>query len=325
MKRIILSYVTIILLLLIVTVYAAITGSISVGVLELIEGLIYGGNEEVDVIKDLRFPRIIVALYTGATLAVSGVLLQAVMKNPLAEAGILGISAGGHFVFLIIVNLFPLLYFWSPLFSFIGGALTCFLVYILSWKSGLQPIRMVLVGVALNAAISGLNQSFIFVFGYSSLTHSGVSTLSMKTWSEVEIIAIFGTIGLILSLFMAMWCNILSLQDKTATNLGFHTTSLRIIVSIVAVWLAVSATSVAGVIAFVGLLVPHISRLIVGSNHKVLIPFSIFTGAFVFLLADTLGRTLIYPNEIPASVIMAVIGGPFLIYLLRKSDKVYGS
>lgn len=325
MKKQIISFSAVIFLLIIVILYAAITGSISVSVTELIQGLVSGSNEKVDIIKDLRFPRIIVALFTGATLAVSGLLLQAVMKNPLAEAGIIGISAGGQFVSLLVVNLFPILFFWSPLFAFIGGAITCFLVYFLAWKSGLNPVRMILVGVALNAAFSGLNQSFIYFFGYSSLTHSTVSTLAMKTWNEVEVIATYGSIGLILSLFLAVWCNVLALQDKTAQNLGFHITYLRIFISAIAVLLAAAATSVAGVIAFVGLLVPHISRFIVGSDHKALIPFSILAGAFVILLADTLGRTVFYPNEIPASIIMAVIGGPFLIYLLRKSDKVYGN
>lgn len=325
MKKTVWSFITVVILIIIVTAISATTGSLKVGIIELVQGLMSGTNEKVDIIKDLRFPRIIIALFTGAALAVSGVLLQSVMKNPLAEAGIIGIAAGGRFVFLLMMSINPMLFFWSPLFAFIGGALACFLVYSLSWKSGFNPIRLILIGVAVNAVFTGLNQSFIYFVGYSSMTHATVSTLSMKTWSEVEIMVIYGSIGLVLSLFLASWCNVLALQDKTAKNLGFNLSRLRLLISIVAVLLAAVATSIAGVIAFVGLLVPHIARQIVGTDHKVLIPFSALAGALLLISADTLGRVIIPPNEIPASIIMMIIGGPFLIFLLRKSDRIYGN
>lgn len=325
MKKNIWSFVIIIILLIGVTLYSTISGSLKVGVIELIQGLFTGTNETVQIIKDLRFPRIIIALLTGAALAISGLLLQAVMKNPLAESGIIGIAAGSRFVYLLAISISPTLFFWSPLFAFIGGALACFLVYSLSWKSGLSPIRLILVGVAINATFTGLNQSFTYFIGYSSLTHATVSTLAMKTWSEVDLMLTYGTIGLVASLFLASWCNVLALQDKTAQNLGFNVTRLRLIISAVAVLLAAIATTVAGVIAFVGLLVPHIARQIVGTDHKVLIPFTGLAGALLILSADTLGRLVIAPTEIPASIIMAIIGGPFLIFLLRKSERIHGS
>lgn len=323
--KIVWSFVIVVILLIFISLISAITGSLKVGVIDLVRGLITGTDETVQIIKDLRFPRIIIALFTGAALAVSGVLLQAVMKNPLAESGIIGIAAGSRFLFLLVITIQPTLFFYSPIFAFIGGALACFLVYSLSWKSGLSPIRLILVGVAINATFTGLNQSFIYFVGYSSMTHATVSTLAMKTWSEVEIMLIYGSIGLLLSLFLASWCNVLALQDKTAKNLGFQTSKLRIMISAVAVLLAGIATAVAGVIAFVGLLIPHIARQIVGTDHKVLIPFSALTGALLILSADTLGRVIVAPNEMPASIIMAIIGGPFLIFLLRKSERIHGN
>lgn len=151
------------------------------------------------------------------------------------------------------------------------------------------------------------------------------STLSMKKWVEVDTMVIFGSIGLVLALLVYRWCNYLALEDKTARSLGINVSVLRFVISMIAVLLAAVATSIAGVFTFVGLLIPHIGRLLVGSDHKVLIPFSILAGALLILLADTLGRTLIAPHEIPASIIMAVIGGPFLIFLLRKSERIYGN
>lgn len=319
------SFICVILLLVTVSLISAITGSLKVGIVELFQGLFTNSNETVQIIKDLRFPRIIIALFTGAALAVSGVLLQAVMRNPLAEAGIIGIAAGSRFLYLLVLSVSPILFFYSPLFAFAGGAVAFALVYAFSWKSGLSPLRIILVGVAVNAVFTGLNQSFVYFAGYSSLTHANVSSLAMKTWSEVEVMAIYGSAGLLLSLFLSTWCNVLSLQDRTARNLGYNINKLRIVISAAAVLLAGIATAIAGVIVFVGLLVPHIARQIVGTDHKVLIPFSALTGALLLLTADLLGKVIIPPNEIPASIIMSIIGGPFLIFLLRKSERIHGS
>ena len=321
-----LSFVGVIVLLIVVIIQSAITGSIKVTPFELIQGLFTGTNDDVAIIKDLRLPRIIIALFAGAALSVAGVLLQAVMRNPLADPGIIGVSAGAGFMSILVVALFPTLYFFVPLFAFLGGALAFFLVYSLSWKSGLDPLRMILIGIAVNALFTGLSQGL--GFSGSALTQSMsqtmTSTLTMKKWSDVDVIVLYGTIGLVLSFGVYAWCNYLALEDRTAKNLGVNINLARFVISLVAVLLASVATSVAGLFAFVGLLVPHIGRSLVGTDHKVLIPFSALAGALLILTADTLGRTIIAPNEIPASIIMAVIGGPFLIFLLRKSDRIYG-
>ncbi|OMF24948.1 ABC transporter permease [Paenibacillus sp. FSL H8-0548] len=321
------SFIIVVILLAAAIIVSAMTGSIKVGAMELIQGLLSGTNDQVEVIKDLRFPRIIVSMLTGAALAVSGVLLQAVMKNPLADAGVIGISSGAGLVSLLVVTIFPGLFFWMPLFSFIGGAFACYLVYALSWKSGLSPLRLILVGIAINATFTGLGQSFNYRGSYAvtSVNQAISSIFTMKTWQDVNIIAIYGIIGLLLSLLLSSWCNMLSLQDKTAKNLGLRVTRARLLISVVAVLLASVATAIGGLIAFVGLLVPHIARILVGSDHKVLIPFSALGGALLILTADTLGRTVLAPTEIPASIIMTVIGGPFLIFMLRKSDRVHGN
>lgn len=323
-KRI--SFIVVLLLLPITIVYAAITGSIEITVSELIQGMVSGSNNDVAIIKDLRFPRIIISLLAGAALAVSGVLLQAVMRNPLAEPGIIGVSSGAGFVTLVMVTFFPTFYFYTPLFSFLGGALAFFLVFTFSWKSGLNPLRMILIGVAINAVFVGLSE--LLASQGSSLTSSisvTTSTLSMKTWDDVGIIALYGLIGLGLSLVFFTYANHLGLRDQTLKNLGFRVNRARIILSILAVLLASIATAIAGMFTFVGLLIPHIGRSLVGTDHKVLIPFSALTGALLILVADTVGRTILAPMEIPASIIMAIIGGPFLIFLLRKSDRIYGN
>ncbi|MGX4668352.1 FecCD family ABC transporter permease [Cerasibacillus sp. JNUCC 74] len=327
MNKRIISFMTIILLLSLVIIFSATSGSIHVSLVELIQGLISGTNDNVEVIKDLRLPRIIIAIFAGAALSVSGVLIQAVMKNPLAEPGIIGVSSGAGFMSMLMVSIFPTLFFYTPLFAFLGGSIAFFLVYSFSWKSGLNPSRMILIGVAIHAIFTSLSQTFNYRGSYTSSMVQEVttSTLSMKKWADVEIIVIYGTIGLILAFLVFAWCNYLALEDKTAKSLGLNVNVARFVISSIAVLLAGIATATAGLFLFVGLLVPHIGRILVGTDHKVLIPFSAILGALLILLSDTLGRIIIAPNEIPASIIMALIGGPFLIFLLRKSDRVYGT
>ena len=327
MYKKIISFIVVSGLLFAVTIYSMITGSIDITARELISGLLSGTNENVEIIKDLRLPRIIRSLFAGASLSGSGVLLQAVLRNPLAEPGIIGVSSGAGFVSIIMITFFPALYFYTPLFSFIGGMIAFLLVYMLAWKSGLNPLRMILIGVAIHAFFTGLSE-FLSSQNASSMM-SGVSvtssTLTMTTWSDVEIIVLYGSIGLILAFLVYAWCNHLGLKDKTLKNLGFNVNRARFIISVIAVLLASIATAIAGMFAFVGLLIPHIGRTLVGNDHKLLIPFSALAGALLIVVADTLGRTIADPIEIPASIIMAIIGGPFLIFMLRKSDRIYGN
>lgn len=323
----ILAFVITALALLALFLYAVNTGSLKVTPVQLLKGLFVAYDPDVATVYDLRFPRIFVAMLGGAATAVSGVLLQAVMKNPLADPGIIGVSSGASFVAVLITAFVPALYFYTPILAFLGGMIAFLLVYGLSWKGGLSPLRIILVGVAVNAMFTGLMSAFNSSTGsnYSGVASIVNANITMKTWSDVRVLLIYTAIGLVASIFILGQCNLLALEDKTARSIGVNVTRTRIIVSVIAVLLASISTAVIGPISFLGLIVPHIARLLVGSNHKVLVPYSIVFGAFVLLLADTLGRTIAAPYEISASVIMSVIGGPFFIILLRRSKGNYGN
>lgn len=311
-------------ILLIVLFFAAVNiGSLKVGFGELLRGLFVEYDDNVATIVDLRFPRIFISILAGAAVAVSGVLFQAVLKNPLADPGIIGISGGASFAAVIITSFFPMLYFFTPMFAFLGGMLAFALVYSLSWKGGLSPLRIILVGVAVSSMFSGLSSGLNSMSGGNLQGVAAIvnGNITMKTWSDVWTLLPYTAAGLVLSLFFCKTCNIMSLEDKTARSLGINVDQMRIVISLIAVLLASISTAVAGAISFLGLIVPHIGRLLVGSDHKRLIPFSMLLGAFVFLLADTIGRTIAAPYEISASVIMNIIGGPFFIILLRRSTK----
>lgn len=303
------------------------TGSLKVTPGQLFRGLFVAYDENVATVYDLRFPRIFIAMIGGAATAVSGVLLQAVLKNPLADPGIIGVSAGASLTAVLITAFLPALYFFSPLFAFLGGMLAFLLVYSLAWKGGLSPLRIILVGVAVEAMFSGLSSAFNSATGsnYSGVASIVNANISMKTWSDVRTLTIYAAIGLIAALFTASRCDLLALEDRTAQSLGVNVTASRIVISVVAVLLASISTAVVGTISFLGLIVPHIARLLVGSRHRVLIPYTMLLGAFVLLLADTLGRTIAAPYEISASIIMAVVGGPAFVILLRRSTKRYGA
>ena len=320
------AYLITALLLLVLFVYSVNTGSLKVTPIQLFKGLFVAYDKDVATIYDLRFPRIFIAMLGGAAMAVSGVLLQAVMKNPLADPGIIGVSSGASFVAVLVTACFPLLYKFTPLFACVGGCTACALVYLLSWKSGLSPIRLILVGVAINSMFTGLMSAFNSGTGS---TYSGVASIvnaniTQKTWDDFRLLVCYAVVGLLLSLFVTRYCNLLSLEDKTVRSLGINVTAIRLIISFVACLLASISTAVIGPISFLGLIVPHIARLLVGSNHKVLMPYTMILGAFTFLLADTVGRTICYPYEINATVIMSVVGGPFFVFLLRRSDRKHG-
>ena len=222
--------------------------------------------------------------------------------------------------------LYAPLYFFTPFAAFFGGVAAFFLVYCLSWKQGLSPLRIILTGVAVDALFTGLSSVFSTMTGGQRTGVASIveANITQKTWSDVSTLFPYVAAGLFLAVLFIGECNLLALEDKTARGLGINVNRTRIVISLTAVLLASVSTAVAGTVSFLGLIVPHIGRLLVGSDHKVLIPFSALAGAFTFLLADTIGRTIAAPYEVSAAVIMSVVGGPFFILLLRRSKK-YGN
>lgn len=320
-KRKIISFLITGAALIVLFLVAVNTGSLKASPEQILRGLFVAYDETVATIYSLRFPRILIAMLAGAAVAVSGVMLQAVMKNPLADPGIMGISSGAGMAAVLVTAFAPSLYLAVPVFAFLGGVFACGLVYLLSWKGDLSPLRVILTGVAVNAFFTGLMSAGESMMGanYSGAASIVNGNITMKTWEDFQMLFIYAVIGLVLAVFLALKCDILGLEDQTIRSLGIRVNAVRLIVSAAAVLLASISTAVVGSISFLGLLVPHIARLLVGNSHKVLIPYTMILGAFTLLFADTIGRTIAYPYEINAAVVMAVIGGPSFILLLRRS------
>ena len=223
-KRIVFVYAFTTAALLLLLFASVNIGSIKVTPMQMLKGLFVAYDEQVATIYHLRFPRIFIAMAGGAAVAVSGVLLQAVMKNPLADPGILGISSGASLASVLITMFFPAMFFSIPVFAFFGGIAACALVYVLSWKGGLHPLRVILTGVAVNAFFTGLLSAGNSMLGkdYTGAASIIDGNISMKTWDDFKMLIFYTVIGLVLSLVLAKYCDILGLEDKTILSLGIH-------------------------------------------------------------------------------------------------------
>lgn len=272
------------------------------------------------VIWNIRFPRNIVAALVGANLAVAGAILQAVMKNPLADPQIVGVSSGAGLAGVIILILFPSWEYLVPMVAFVGALAAALMVYALAWRNGIRPTRIILAGVAV-AAFLGSGISALLVF-YGDRVQGAllwmVGGLSARSWPQVYVLAPYTVVGLILAFLGSRRLTILSLGDETAKGLGLPVEQTRFMMTAVAAFLAASAVSVAGLIGFVGLIIPHIARMIIGTEYRFLLPGSAFLGAAVLVVSDTLGRVLFSPVEVPVGIIMAFFGAPFFLWLLRR-------
>lgn len=298
-------------------------GSINIEYKELISGIFLGQtNDNIAIIKDLRMPRVIIAVLIGANLAISGVLLQSVIRNPLADPYVTGISSGACAVTVFFMVFMPSVTTLRPLFGFLGGLVCCVIIYCMAYKKGLSPIRIVLAGAACNALLGGISSMITISagLGASNIQKWMMGSLATVNWSNVNILLVYSMIGIVAAILLSKVCNILSLGSKNAKSLGFNSDMYIVIVTAVAVFLASISTAIAGVVSFVGLLVPHICRMIIGSDHKYLIPCSGLVGAILVLFADTIGRMVMRPNEIPVGLVTCVFGAPFFLYLLRRSD-----
>lgn len=300
---------------------SVLSGAVAIPVSALGDILSGGGdNASRQILLNIRLPRAIVAALVGMNLAVSGAVLQAVMKNPLADPHIIGISSGAGLAGIFVIVLFPALEYLIVPTAFFGAMLAAACIYILAWKNGIRPLRIVLAGVAVSSFL-GAGISAILVL-YSDRVHGAlmwmVGGLAARSWPHVEIILPYAVIGFILAVCGAHYLNILQLGDDVAKGLGVNVELVRLVFTAIGALLAASAVSVAGLLGFVGLIVPHTVRLLTGSDYRFLIPSSALLGIAVVTYSDTLARVAFAPLELPVGIFMAALGAPFFLFLLRK-------
>lgn len=279
-------------------------------------------NSEHIIIQTLRVPRAIVALAVGASFSVSGSLMQAMTRNPLASPSTLGINAGAGLGLALAMVLIPAASFnQTVIFSFIGCALASGIIFGLAsvTKSVSSPIRLALVGVAISALFNAFSQSLALAFNIAQdLSFWNAGGIAGVRGAQVMFLLPWTITGLLLALMISGQVSILSLGEEVATGLGSRTKAIRFLASLAILFLTGSAVAIAGPIGFIGLVVPHGVRFIVGSDYKKIIPVSIPAGACLLGVADIVSRFVNPPFETPTGAVTALIGVPFFIYLASK-------
>ncbi len=305
-------------------------GDMKISPLSIIK-VFFGGGTEMEqlVVTSFRLPRIIVALMVGISLAVAGGILQGMIRNPLASPDILGITGGaavavvGFLAFFSNTNnALTVSIKWLPLAAFIGAGVIAILVYILAWKNGISPLRLVLIGIGVSALMQALTTLMMILGPIYRASQANIwitGTVHGSTWANVGILVPLTILLVILALVMTRNMNIQELGDDIATGVGSHVQWQRLIFMIISTALIGGSVAFAGGIGFVGLMAPHMARRLVGSSFGALLPVSALIGGILVMLADLVGRTLFSPLEIPAGVFTSAIGAPYFIYLLFRT------
>ncbi|AOZ93818.1 FecCD family ABC transporter permease [Paenibacillus crassostreae] len=286
----------------------------------------YNSNiTEHGIIQEIRVPRALADILVGAGFAVAGAIMQGMTRNPMADSGILGINAGAIFMVAISFAFFPgLSYNWMMLLSFIGAAISLILVYGIGALSrkGMTPIRLVLAGSAISALFTALSEGVAI---YTNLSQDIAFWFAGGTagakWNQLEIITPWILLGLICALLLSRSITILSLGDEIAKGLGQRMTIVRVLGALIVLILAGVSVSIAGPISFVGLVIPHIARLLVGVDYRWIIPCSAILGGILLTVADIGARMINAPFESPIGALIAILGVPFFLYVARKEGR----
>ena len=275
----------------------------------------------------VRLPRMLGGLFSGAALAVAGVLLQAVLNNAMASPNVIGVNAGAGFFALFAMVLVPAVPGAMQFASFLGALGCSMLVYLLAWRAGLSRTTLVLAGLAVSGMLTAGINTLKLLWPEIVASSPGFLTggLSGVTMSMLGAAFPYFLLGLLLALFLTVDLNVLCLGEESATGLGLHVTRTRFLGILAPALLAGAAVSFAGLLSFVGLLAPHIARRLIGTDHRILVPASALLGAAFVVLCDIAARLLFAPFELPVGILLSLIGGPFFLSLLlhRKRRRIY--
>ncbi|MFD5018309.1 FecCD family ABC transporter permease [Paenibacillus sp. NPDC058367] len=302
-------------------------GSLHVPVLDVIKALVRMGEAKYQLILfELRLPRITAAILVGAAMAISGTIMQALVRNPLASPDLMGTTSGATAAVVAFITIMngQISVAWLPLAALVGGCAASALTYMLAWKDGSSPLRIAMIGVSISAAFGALTIYFT-IAGPTYLVSQALGwmagTVYGTSWNHVIVLAPWVILCGLIALFQSRTLNILEVGDQIATGVGVSVERKRFLFIALSVILASSAVGIAGGISFVGLMAPHIARKIVANNNGVVLVASAIIGALLLLLADLIGRTVFVPMDIPAGIFTAILGAPFFVYLMYRQGK----
>jgi len=284
-------------------------------------------NENI-IIRDLRIPRTLLGLIVGVGLGIGGALIQAMTRNPLADPGILGVNAGAAFAVALAVGVLGLSGIWTYIwFAFAGAIVVTVVVYALGsvGRGGATPIRLTLSGVAVGALLTGITSGLILLDpkAFDQMRHWNAGSIAGRGLEVSGAVAPFVIVGLLLAFTIARPLNAIAMGDDLARSLGANIVRTRVLGVIAVTLLCGAATAAAGPIAFVGLMIPHVARWIVGPDQRWIMAYTMVGAPILLLLSDVVGRIIVRPGEMPVGIVTAFVGAPVLIFLVRRS-KVSG-
>lgn len=284
-------------------------------------------GSDLSIIREIRLPREVGAALVGAALAIAGAIMQGMTRNPLADPGLLGLTAGANAALAISIVFFPALNYFGIIFAcFAGATAGAAIVFGIgaSRRGGFSPFRIILAGAAVSAFLQAIAEGIGIYFKVSKeVSMWTAGGLIGTSWGQLQIITPFILIGIILSVALSRQLTILSLNEEVAVGLGQKTTQIKGTLFILIILLTGASVALVGNITFIGLMVPHIVRAIVGTDYRYILPVSAFAGASLMLLADTVGRTINAPWETPVAAIIAVMGLPFFLLIVRKGGSAF--
>jgi ABC-type Fe3+-siderophore transport system permease subunit len=299
-------------------------GQVAISPPDVVSSLFSGtGTLHGKIVFDLRLPRVMVALLVGAQLAVSGAILQGVTRNALASPDLVGVTAGAGFAAVLIVLVFvDVPRYILPVAALLGGTASGTIVYLLAWKNGVSPERLALTGIAVTAIFQAAVTAIVTLRVENAQVQTALQWLAGslygRGWTDLTILLPWSVLGIGSAMLLAHKVNVLLLGDSVAAGLGMRVEVARIVLVAVAIALAASAVAITGTVAFIGLVIPHLVRLLIGANHRLVLPFSALAGALLLIIADDIARTALQSRELPAGLLTALIGAPYFIYLIMR-------
>ena len=315
---------TLVVVLIVIGLIASLAlGAVDIPLVDVIK-VLTGSGEKTDtqIILQSRLPRSIAAVLVGCNLAISGTLLQAVTRNPLADPGLIGVTAGAALAATIVLAVLPSSAILLPIVAFAGAMIAAVVVYVVSWRpgAGSSPMRMILAGVAVNAVLGAVIGLLMTAFAdrIPAMMFWTSGSFNGRGWGHVDMLWPYTVAGVGLALWIRPRLAVMELGDDAAVTMGVPVERTRLIAFAAAALLAGSAASVAGLVGFIGLVVPHLMRLLLGGNYG-LIPVSAVAGGALLLWSDLVARLALAPAEMPVGVITGLIGGPYFIYLLYRA------
>ncbi|MNI11556.1 putative siderophore transport system permease protein YfhA [compost metagenome] len=327
-KKTLVVIISLIILDLILGIISTGIGSTFIHPIDVLKVLFGGGDSSHQmIVEKLRLPRIVTAILVGASLGVAGGILQGIVRNPLTSPELVGITGGATLgaVCFILFLAGSVSIAWMPLSAILGAVIISLLVYILAWRNGVTPMRLVLIGIGISTALGALTYMIILMGPLALQARSLIfmtGSVYGVSWTK-DVLVLLPWVGILIpaSFIVARHLNVQELGDDIATSVGSSVQRKRLLLLVTSVALAGAAVAIGGAIGFIGLMAPHIARKLVGPAFGGVLPVSALIGAFILMISDLIARTAFSPLDIPAGVFTAAIGAPFFLYLLYRQQK----